>query len=541
MNTEGTDAFEYVIVGGGAAGCVLAARLTEDPKITVCLLESGPKDTHPLIRIPAGVLRLLFNPKVTWQYRTEPSAGSGGRQVHAPQGHVLGGSSSINGMLYNRGQAQDYDTWEALGNAGWSHREVLPYFKRSEHRVGAEPDQYHGAYGPIPVSDNDWKTPFSEAFIAGVSQLGVPPNADYNGASQAGVGYAQRVIENGQRVSAARGFIRPALGRSGLDVRTNAHAVQVLLDGRRAVGVRYVNAADKSKTIDVVARREVIVTAGALNTPRLLQISGIGGASELAGIGVQPLVDRPGVGRNLRDHYGTRTVVRVRNSPTVNDLVRFPRFPLEVARWLLGKPSILGISGSISYVFWKSDEAMTLPDLQFVLQPVSLKQGQYGVLDDFSGMSLACWPHRPYSSGWVKARSADPWDDPVIQPNYLADERDQRAMVAAIRLTRKFLGTPELRDFVVDEELPGRTLVSDDELLDFARRCGTTVYHFNGTCRMGPSSDKDAVVSPDLKVYGVENLRIADASIMPTTPSSNTYAPTLMIAEKAADLIRANH
>lgn len=539
MTTESAQSFDYVIVGGGAAGCVLVSRLTEDSAITVCLLESGPKDTHPLIRIPAGVLRLLFNSKVAWQYRTEPSVGTGGRRVHAPQGHTLGGSSSINGMVYNRGQAQDYDAWESLGNSGWSHRDVLPYFKRSERRVGAEPDQYHGAFGPIPVSDNDWKTPFSDAFIDGVGQLGIPRNADYNGASQAGVGYIQRVVENGLRINAARGFLRPALDRPGLDLRTNAHVVKILLDGNRAVGVRYAHTKDRSQSFDVMARRAVILTAGALNTPRLLQISGIGSPSDLASIGVETRVDRPGVGRNLRDHYGTRTVMRIRNSPTVNDLARLHRLPFEVLKWLTGKPSIIGISSSIGYVFWKSEEAMDRPDLQFVLQPVSLKMGQYGVLDDFSGMSLACWPHRPFSAGWVKARSTDPWDDPIIQPNYLTDERDQRAMVAAIRLTRKFFGTQELREFIVNEELPGPAVVSDDDLLDFARRCGTTIYHFNGTCRMGPSSDSEAVVSPTLKVYGVENLRIADASIMPTTPSSNTYAPTLMIAEKAADLIRA--
>ena len=248
------------------------------------------------------------------------------------------------------------------------------------------------------------------------------------------------------------------------------------------------------------------MTAGALNTPRLLQISGIGCPSDLASIGVQTLVNRPGVGRNLRDHYGTRTVMRIRNSPTVNDLVRFHRFPLEIVKWLVGKPSIIGISGSIGYVFWKSEEAMELPDLQFVLQPVSLKEmGQYGVLDHFSGMSLACWPHRPFSAGWVKARSADPWDDPIIQPNYLADERDQRAMITAIRLTRKFFGTPELRDFVVDEELPGRAVVSDDELLDFARRCGTTIYRFNGTCRRwGRRRTRAPLFSSNLMVYGVE-------------------------------------
>jgi choline dehydrogenase len=538
---ESIEEFDYVVVGGGAAGCVVASRLTEDEKITVCLLESGPEDTNPLIRIPAGVLRLLFNPKLTWQYHTEASEGSGGRRVHAPQGRNLGGSSSVNGMVYNRGQADDFDTWAALGNPGWSYDEVLPYFKRSEHRVGKDADFYHGSSGPIPVSDNDWKTPFSEAFIEGVAGLGIPRNPDYNGASQAGVGYVQRAVEKGLRVNASRGFIRPARKRPGLDVRTKSHVVKILIKDNRAVGVRVARADNPSSQVDVFARRGVIMTAGALNTPRLLQISGIGCPNDLSEIGIETIVARTGVGRNLRDHYGTRTVVRIKGSPTANDVVNSPRILLEIMKWLLSKPSIIGISGSIGYVFWKSMEQLELPDLQFVLQPVSLKQGQYGVLDDFSGMSLACWPHRPYSVGFVKARSSSAWDEPVIQPNYLSDERDQSAMIAAIRLTRRFLNTPQLRRFVVKEELPGAHIESDLDILDFARRCGTTIYHFNGTCRMGPTNDADAVVSPNLDVYGLDGLFVADASIMPTTPSSNTYAPTLMIAEKAADLIKARH
>lgn len=535
---KGSDpVFDYVIVGGGSAGCVLASRLTEDPSVTVCLLESGPKDTHPMIHIPAGVLGLLFNPKVAWQYKTEGGEGTDGRQIHAAQGRTLGGSSSINGMVYNRGQARDFDSWESMGNPGWSYADVLPYFKRSEHRIDAKPDEFHGATGPLPVSDTEWKTPFTEAFIEGVANLGIPRNRDYNGQSQTGVGYIQRVIENGRRVNASRAFLKPALDRPGLQVRTGAHVTRILFEGKRACGVSYVDDGDRSRTMRVNARCEVIMSSGALNTPKLLQISGIGPSEVLGELGVPVLVDLRGVGHNLRDHYGTRTVVRIKNTKSVNELARWPYLGWEIAKWMMNKPSILGLSSSVGYVFWKSEEQMTSPDLQFVLQPVSFKRGQFGVLDDFPGMSLGCWPHRPYSSGYVNARSLDPFDDPYIQPNYLSDERDQRALISAIRLTRSFLGTPEISKYIQEEALPGKEFNTDDELLQFARQYGTTIYHFNGSCRMGPRTDEMAVVSPELKVYGVDGLRVVDASIMPTTPSSNTYAPTLMIAEKAADLI----
>lgn len=532
--------FDYVIVGGGSAGCVLASRLSEDPDVSVCLLESGPKDTHPMIRVPAGVLGLLFNPAVAWQYRTQAGEGTNGRQIHAGQGRTLGGSSSINGMVYNRGQREDFDHWAELGNRGWSYAEILPYFKRSEHRLDSEPDEFHGADGPLPVSDTDWRTPFTEAFIEGVANLGLPRNPDYNGRSQAGVGYIQRVIERGFRVNASRAFLRPALKRRGLHVRTGVHVTEILFDGKRACGVRYAQSDDRARTLKVTARCEVILAAGALNSPKLLQLSGIGPQAVLEQLGVPVRVELKGVGQNLRDHYGTRTVVRIRNTKSVNELARWPYLGWEIAKWMSKKPSIIGLSSSVGYVFWKSDERMALPDLQFVLQPVSFKRGQFGVLDDFPGMSLGCWPHRPYSSGFVNAGSTDPFDEPFIQPRYLSDERDRQALIAGIRLTRKFLGTPEISPYIEDEALPGRAVDTDDELLAFARDCGTTIYHFNGSCRMGPPDDGMAVVSPALKVYGVEGLRVVDASVMPTTPSANTYAPTLMIAEKAADLIRAD-
>jgi len=532
------EAFDYVIVGGGAAGCVLAARLTEDPSVTVCMLESGPADNHPMIRIPAGVIKLLFNPKFAWQFNTQGSIGTNGRAIFAPQGRTLGGSSSINGMIYNRGLPSDFDTWAEMGNQSWDYASVLPYFKRSERRIGGKEDQYHSLAGPLPVSDADWSIPAVDAFLAGVQELGLPRNPDYNGVSQAGTGYLQRVIENGRRVSACQAFLKPAIKRAGLSVRTNAHATKILFDEKRAVGVRYVNAGDRTTFRDVRARREVIVSAGALNTPKLLHLSGVGPGELLSDLGIPVVLDRAGVGRNLRDHYGTRTVVRIKNCRTANELARWPYLGFEIIKWLVKKPSILGLSSSLAYVFWKSDPSFDKPDLQFVLTPISFKAGQFGVLDQFPGMSLAVWPHRPVSAGFVRANSADPYDDPIIQPNYLADERDQRVHVEGIRLTRRFLETEQLRSYVQNEEVPGNGVDTDDEILAFARQYGSTIYHFCGTCRMGPEANPDTVVGSDLKVHGVSGLRVVDASIMPTIPSGNTYAATLMIAEKAADFIR---
>jgi choline dehydrogenase len=529
--------FDYVIVGGGAAGCVLATRLTEDSSVTVCILEAGPEDTHPMIRIPAGVIKLLWNPDVAWQFRTEPSAGTNGRPVFAPQGKTLGGSSSINGMIFNRGLPSDFNGWAQAGNKGWGYDDVLPYFKKSERRIGVADDTVRGRGGAIPVTDNEWITPLTEAFVNGVAATGVPRNVDYNNGSQAGVGYMQRAIEHGRRVSAARGYLGQAKGRPNLKIICRAQADKILFEGKKAVGVAFRHSATSEPRI-LHARKEIIVSAGSLNTPKLMQLSGVGPAEVLQRLGVSPVQVLPGVGRNLSDHFGARTVVEIKGAATANELSRGPRLAWEVAKWLIGKPSILGLSSSLAYVFWQSQQGLDQPDLQFVFTPISFKAGLFGVLDDFPGVSLGTWPHRPHSRGYVEARSANAFDDPIVQPNYLAESYDQRTMVAAIRLTRKFLGTLEFSKYVVRESVPGPKLDSDEELLDFARQTGSTIYHFCGTSRMGPAADVNAVVSDRLQVHGLENLRIVDASIMPSVPSGNTYAPTLMLSEKAADMIR---
>lgn len=531
------ETFDYVIVGAGASGCVLANRLTEDPRVTVCLLEAGPPDSHPAIRIPGSVVKILFNPKLTWQFHTEPSAGSAGRRVYVPQGRTLGGSSAINGMIYNRGQPIDFDSWAQSGNRGWGFADLLPYFKRTERRVGGD-DALRGREGNLPVTDNDWRPPFVEAFIDGVTGLGIPRNPDYNGESQQGVGYMQRLIERGWRVTAAHAYLRPAAGRPNLSIRCNARARRVDMDGKRAVGVSYFHGNNADDIRSVRASREVIVASGALNGPKLLHLSGIGDVAMLKEMGIAPIHDLPGVGQSLQDHYGARSVVRIRNSRTANDLARWPHVAGEVFKWLVGRPSIVGLSASIVHVFWKSNEALDRPDLQFVLTPISFKAGQFGVLDDFPGMSLGVWPHRPQSRGYVRAKSSNPLDDPIIQPNYLAAGADQRTLVAGLRLARRFLATKELSHFVEREEVPGPGVQSDDEFLDFARKNGSTIYHFSGSNKMGPVQDRMAVVDADLRVHGLEALRVVDASIMPTLPSANTYATTLAIAEKASDMIR---
>lgn len=539
MAATSETAFDYVIVGGGAAGCVLASRLTENPDVTVCMLEAGPTDNNPLIRIPAGVIKLLFNPKVAWQFRTEGSPGTNGRPVFAPQGKTLGGSSSINGMIYNRGLPSDFDAWAQAGNKGWSYDDVLPYFKKSERRIGPGDDGVRGRGGPIPITNNEWSTPLTEAFVAGVAATGIPRNADYNDGNQAGVGYMQRAIEHGKRVSAARGYLGPARGRKNLHVICGALVERVLFEGRAAVGVAFRHSAG-GELRTIRARREVIVSAGSLNTPKLLQLSGVGPANVLQRLGISPVHVLPGVGRNLSDHFGVRTVVEIKGAATANELSRGPRLGWEIAKWLMRKPSILGLSSSLAYVFWHSMGAVEEPDLQFVFTPISFKAGLFGVLDDFPGISLGVWPHRPHSRGYVEARSTNAFDDPIIQPNYLAAPYDQQTMVAGIRLTRKFLATPQFSKYVVRESVPGPALQRDDELLDFARQTGSTIYHFCGTSRMGPAADVNAVVDDRLRVHGVERLRIVDASIMPDVPSGNTYAPTLMLSEKGADLIRAD-
>lgn len=535
MSSATGDDFDYVIVGGGAAGCVLANRLTENGRNRVCLLEAGPPDTHPMIRIPGAVVKILFNPKLTWAFHTEPGPATGDRRIYAPQGRTLGGSTAINGMIYNRGQPLDFDSWAQAGNAGWGFDDVLPYFKKTEKRIGGQDNPYRGRDGQLPVTDNDWRPDFIEAFIAGVAGLGIPRNPDYNGARQEGVGYMQRLIDRGWRVSAAKAYLEPAVKRGHVDVRCHALVERVVLAGKKAIGVSYRRPGQGSVTVR--ARKDVIVAAGSLNSPKLLQLSGIGAPDLLSQLGVEIVHALPGVGENLQDHYGARGVVRLKNCRSGNELAKFPHVVWEIAKWLAGRPSLVGLSASIANVFWKSDDALDRPDLQFVLTPISFKAGQFGVLDDIPGMSLGVWPHRPQSRGFVRAQSSDPAEPPLIQPNYLTAPADQRTLIAGLRLARKFLATPELSHYVAEERVPGPAVQTDEEFLDFAQRNGSTIYHFAGSNRMGPSTDKMAVVGSDLKVHGIDGLRVVDASVMPSLPSANTYATTLMIAEKAAAMM----
>lgn len=533
-----TAEFDYVIVGAGAAGSVLANRLTDDPAVTVCVLEAGPPDRNPWIHIPAGFTKTLFDPSCTWQFKTEPTANTGGRAIATTQGRTLGGSSSINGMVYNRGQPADLDNWAQRGNRGWGYDDMLPYYRRTERRIGFGDPEKRGREGGIPVTDMDWIHPVSEAFIAGAVAAGIPRNPDYNSGDQAGVGYFQRAIERGRRVSAARAFLKPAQRRPNLEVRTNARARAVVFQGKRAVGVSYTRKRGGPAT-EVRARREVILSAGTVNTARLLQISGVGPTALLGELGVPVVHELPGVGENFRDHYAVRCVMKARaGTVTLNELSRGPRLVGEVMRWAAGRPSILATAPSQVHVFWKSWEGLDAPDLQCVFTPGSYQQGRTYILDDYPGMTAGAWPHRPESTGHVRARSTDPFVDPVIQPNYLADPIDRRVTLGGIRLIRRLLGTPELAPYVDRETLPGPEVKTDDELLDFARANGSTCYHLIGTARMGPATDPGAVVGDTLLVHGMQGLRVVDASVMPNMPSANTYATTLMIAERGADLIR---
>jgi choline dehydrogenase len=524
-------------VGAGAAGSVLAARLTEDPNITVCVLEAGPPDRNPWIHIPAGFIKTLVDPSCTWQFKTEPTANTGGRRIATTQGRTLGGSSSINGMVYNRGQPDDLNSWAQRGNRGWGYADVLPYYRRSERRIGFG-GEGRGREGAIPITDMDWIHPVSEAFIAGCVGMGIPRNEDYNSGDQAGVGYFQRAILRGRRVSAARAFLKPALSRTNIEVRTNARASSILFEGKRAVGVRYLRQRGGAAQ-EVRARREMVLCSGTVNTARLLQVSGVGPAALLGKLGVPVVHELRGVGENFRDHYASRIVMRAKPGVrTLNQLARGVRLGAQVARWGMGRPSILATAPSHVHVFWKSFEELDAPDLQCVFTPGSYAEGKVYVLDDYPGVTAGAWQHRPESKGWVRARSADVWEDPEIQPNYLSDPMDRRVHLGGMRLVRRMLSTPELAPFLDAETLPGPAVQSDDELLDFAFRNGSTTYHLIGTARMGPRTDPTAVVDDRLLVHGMEGLRVVDAAIMPSMPSANTYATTLMIAEKAADMIR---
>ena len=533
---QSADEFDYVIVGAGAAGCVLANRLTADGTKTVCILEAGPRDRNIYLHIPGGFIKAIKSPKYAWQFETEPSAGTAGRPIWIPQGKTLGGSTAINGFNYNRGQREDFDTWAQLGNRGWGYFDVLPYFKRTERRIGEADQRYRGSEGQLPITDCDWRHPLCDAFIEAAVNMGIPRNPDYNGETQTGVGYFQRWIYKGWRVSAARAFLRPAARNKNLEIRTDAHATAILFEGKRATGVRYAQAPGHPAR-EVRARREVIVSSGAANTPKLLQLSGIGPAELLGKLGIPVFHELPGVGANLRDHYMVRPVARVKGVETINDMSRGPRLLREIAKWAVGLPSILAISPSVVHGFVNASDLALPPDVQLNFTPGSYAKSVSGLLDTFPGMTLGFYQLRPESTGYVHARSADPFDNPIVQPNYLAHGDDQQVAIAGVKLVRRLFSAPELQRYYVHEESPGASVTEDADLLAYARESGNTSFHLMGTCRMAPKEDPGAVVDDQLRVYGLQGLRVVDASIMPTMPSANTCASTFMIAEKAADMI----
>ncbi len=523
---------DYVVVGAGSAGCVIAARLSETGA-SVTLLEAGPRDWHPMIHIPAGVLKLLYHPVVNWNYSADPGPGSAGRAIHWPRGKVLGGSSSINGMLYVRGNPADYDGWAQMGCRGWSFDSVLPFFRKSEHYVQGGDAEYRGKGGPLRVEDYRTILPLTHRFVEAAKQVGFQFSSDLNGKVQEGVGYSQMTRKGRFRGSTAQTFLAEARKRANLRIETDALATRLLFDGRRCIGVAFrQHGGDR----EARAAREVILCGGAVNSPHLLQISGIGRAEHLQSIGVEVVHDLPGVGANLQDHYVARISHRVRNAISINQLAHGVRLAREAVRFAATGRGALTFGVTSAQVFCRSRPELASPDLQLLFTPASYDAARFGELERAPGMTVAVCPVRPDSRGTIMAKSPDPSAPPVITPNYLSDPNDQRVLNAGMRVTRNIFAAPAMAEHSEAETLPGPSVTSDDELADYARQFGTTIFHPVGTCRMGEGPG--AVVDSRLRVHGIGNLRVIDASIMPTLTTGNTNAPTIMIAEKGAAMIR---
>jgi choline dehydrogenase len=527
--------FDYVVVGAGSAGCVVAARLSESGEHQVALLEAGGEDDSFWIHTPLGYGKLYDNPKYNWLYEAEPEPELGGHKSYQPRGKVLGGTGSINGMIYMRGQPEDFAYWRQLGNVGWSYDDVLPYYKRSEDNVRGE-SEYHGVGGPVRVSDAP-RHELADAFIRAAEQAGFPRNDDFNGAVQEGFGYNQMTIRDGRRSGPAVAFLRPARHRPNLHVITHAQATRVLFRGREAVGVEYQQNGAK---LSVGARREVIICGGAINSPHLLQLSGIGPGALLNDFGIPVIADRPGVGQNLQDHFFVPMTYRCTKPITINDIVNNPMRRLaEGARYLLFRTGALAANASLCGGCVRTDPSLSAPDVKLNLQlwhrAAHGRSKRRVGLAPYSSFSTNAVLLHPENRGTIRLKSPDPTVHPEMRFNLFVSERDRDVSIRALRMLRRIMGMPAMAPYVAEEEAPGRARVSDAELLAYCRERGRSNHHAASSCKMGV--DDMAVVDPRLRVHGVDRLRVADASIMPRIVSGNTHAPAMMIGEKAAAMI----
>ncbi|CAB3852321.1 GMC family oxidoreductase [Achromobacter ruhlandii] len=528
-----SDAVDYIVVGAGSAGCVLANRLSASGQHSVCLLEAGPPDRSPWIHIPIGYGKTMFHKVLNWGYYTEPDPNMLDRRIYWPRGRTLGGSSAINGLIYIRGQRQDYDAWVAAGNPGWSWGECLPYFRKLENNdLGAGATR--GTEGPLNATSIKTPHPLVEGLIGAAGALGLPHVRDFNTGDQEGVGYYQLTTRNGRRCSTAVAYLRPARGRANLRVETGAHAMAILFEGSRACGVRY---RQDGQVRTLRARREVILCAGALQSPQLLQLSGVGPAALLRRFGIGVVRDLPGVGENLQDHLQIRLIYETRRPITTNDQLRTLHGRAAMGlQWLLFRGGPLAVGINQGGLFCRVDPASATPDTQFHFATLSADMAG-GKVHPFSGCTYSVCQLRPSSRGTVRLRSADPFEAPAMQPNYLSTELDRRMTVAAVKYARRLAATEPLAGLMKREFRPGSEVRSDDEILHFCREYGATIFHPSGTAKMGPREDPMAVVDERLRVHGVSGLRVVDCSIMPTLVSGNTNVPVVMLAERAADFI----
>ncbi|MCG8626589.1 MAG: GMC family oxidoreductase N-terminal domain-containing protein [Proteobacteria bacterium] len=540
--------YDYIVVGAGSAGCAVAGRLSADPNVSVALIEAGGKDTSPWVHIPVGYFKTMGNPKTDWCYQTQPDPNLNNRSLNWPRGKLLGGSSSINGLLYVRGQPQDFDEWRQLGNSGWGWEDVLPHFKAAEHWEGSDTDNdtnndgdketnERGTGGPLHVAPNRVKRYIVDAWLESAVASGYQWTEDYNRTDQSGISHFQMTMRGGWRCSSAVAYLRPARQRRNLTIITHAHAHKILIKQNRAIGVRL---KQKTATREIFAKREIIISSGAINSPQLLMLSGVGDGRQLQNLGIETQVDLPGVGRNLQDHLQARPIYQCSTTSTINTEIRNPLRLVGMAlQYAWNRTGPMAMAVSLGTGFIKSHDGLSRPDLQFHIQPFSADNPAEGT-HKFSAFTASVLQLRPESRGHIALTSPDPDTPPAIHPNYLAEQIDCDTLVAGIKITRKISATPPVSHLITGEYTPGETVKADDDeaILKWARETATTIYHPTGTCKMGREGDKFAVLDSRLRVRGVKGLRVADASIMPNITSGNTNAPAIMIGEKCAAMVK---